>query len=274
MLRVRDALGREHAFSAPPRRIVSLVPSLTETLFALGVGASLVGVTQFCVHPADGVAPLTRVGGTKNPDVTAIRALAPDLVLANKEENRRRDVEALEAAGVRVFVTYARGVREAVDEIRVLGRLCASEPRAGALAAEVEAALARAAESIGERRTATVALIWRDPFMVVGGDTFAHDLLVCCGARNPFAGAGMRRYPRVERREIEAAAPEVILLPTEPYAFGERDREELLTLDCPAARDGRVHVVEGELLSWYGPRMPRALATFAALLRPAARAPA
>ncbi len=265
-----DARGREHAFAAEPHRIVSLVPSLTETLFALGVGARVVGVTEYCVHPAESVAALPRVGGTKNPALDAIRGLAPDLVLANKEENRRRDVEALEASGLRVFVTYARTVREAVDEIRVLGRICAAEPPAETIAGEVEHAIARLAERPAARPTSTVALIWRDPFMVVGGDTFAHDLLVACGARNPFAGEGDRRYPRVDVRALEAAAPEVILLPTEPYAFGARDREELLALDCPAARSGRVHVVEGELLSWYGPRMPRALETFAALLRPAA----
>ncbi len=269
-VRVRDALGREHEFGAPPRRIVSLVPSLTETLFALGVGDSLAGVTEFCVHPADGVAPLPRVGGTKNPSLAAIRSLLPDLVLANKEENRRRDVEALEAAGVPVFVTYARSVREAIDEIRALGRICASEARAEQLEAEVEEALADAARGIGARATTAIALVWRDPFMAVGGDTFAHDLLACCGARNPFAASGKRRYPRLERSELEAAEPEVILLPTEPYPFGERDRAELLELDCPAARDGRVHVVEGELLSWYGPRMPRALATLSELLRPGA----
>ncbi|MEX2205009.1 MAG: helical backbone metal receptor [Myxococcota bacterium] len=270
-MRIADALGREHAFPAPPRRIVSLVPSLTETLFALGVGGTLAGVTDFCVHPADGVAALPRVGGTKNPSLSAIRALAPDLVLANKEENRRRDVESLEAAGVAVFVTYARSVREAVAEIRLLGRICASEAPASRIAAEVEAALASvAARRAGAPATSTAALVWRDPFMVVGGDTFAHDLLLCCGARNPFAGAGPSRYPRVERGALEAAQPEVILLPTEPYAFGERDREELLALDCPASRAGRVHVIEGELLSWYGPRMPRALETIAALLLPGA----
>lgn len=265
-----DATGREHDFRAPPRRIVSLVPSLTETLFALGAGASLVAVTDYCVHPAEAVAKLPHIGGTKNPDVAAIRALCPDLVLANKEENRRRDVETLEAGGVPVFVTYARSVREAIDEIRLLGRICAATPPAEALAREVEAELARQTLRGAEPRTRTVALIWKDPFMAVGGDTFAHDLLVSCGARNPFADAEGRRYPRVDARAIEAAAPEVILLPTEPYAFGASDREELLALDCPAARSGRVHVVEGELLSWYGPRMARALETFGTLLRPAA----
>jgi ABC-type Fe3+-hydroxamate transport system substrate-binding protein len=244
------------------------VPSLTETLFALGAGGAVAGVTDFCVHPADGVASLPHVGGTKNPDVRAIRALGPDLVLANKEENRRRDVEALEAAGVPVFVTYSRSVREAVDEIRALGSICGCESIARTIASEVELALAVAAGRAGGRTVSTVALIWRDPFMAVGGDTFAHDLLVCCGAWNPFARDERRRYPRIDLGELEAAAPEVILLPTEPYAFGERDRAELLALDCPAARDGRVHVIEGELLSWYGPRMPRALATVSRLLLP------
>ena len=193
-------------------------------------------------------------------------------MLANKEENRRRDVEALEADGVPVFVTYARSVREAVDEIGLLGRVCAAEAPAARIAAEVEAALAGASTGRkGAGPTNTAALIWRDPFMAVGGDTFAHDLLLCCGARNPFAGApGASRYPRLDLRALEAAQPEVILLPTEPYAFGERDRDELLALDCPAARAGRVHVIEGELLSWYGPRMPRALREIAALLLPGA----
>lgn len=225
-------------------------------------------MTEFCVHPAAGVAAKPKLGGTKNPDVRAILGLRPDLVLANKEENRRRDVEALTAAGVPVFVTYARGVREALAEIRALARIARRVEEAEALAAPVERALEALAARDSEPRVRTVALIWRDPFMVVGADTFAHDLLTCCGAENPFAGASERRYPRVERAALEAAAPEVILLPTEPYAFGEADRRELAALDCPAARSGRIHVVEGELLTWYGPRMARALETFAALLRP------
>jgi ABC-type Fe3+-hydroxamate transport system substrate-binding protein len=227
-----------------------------------------VGVTEFCVHPAALVAEKPKLGGTKNPDVAAILAQRPDLVVANKEENRRRDVEALATAGVPVFVTYARGVREALAEIRTLAGIVDRAAQAESLAVPVERALAAQAARAGEPCVRTVALIWRDPFMVVGADTFAHDLLSCCGAENPFADEGERRYPRVERAALEAAAPEVILLPTEPYAFGEADRRELLELDCPAARAGRVHVVEGELLTWYGPRMARALETFAALLRP------
>ena len=260
-MRLTDTVGRELELAAAPRRIVSLVPSWSETLFELGAGDLLVGVTEYCVHPADGVARLPKVGGTKNPAVAAIIALRPDLVLANKEENRQRDVERLEAAGVRVFVTYARTVREAVAELRVLGRIAGRESEADAIVAEVETRLAvenRAA------RPRVAALVWRDPLMVVGGDTFASDLMRCAGGENAFAEVS-GRYPRVERGELERAGPQVLLLPTEPYRFEERDRLELLGLDCPAAKSGRVHVIEGELLTWYGPRMARALDTLRGL---------
>ncbi|MFI5315923.1 MAG: helical backbone metal receptor [Myxococcota bacterium] len=260
-----DALGREHEFSAPPARIVSLVPSWTEALFALGLDAEIVGVTDFCVHPAARVARVTRVGGTKNPDVAAIAALRPDLVIANKEENRRRDVERLEAAGLRVFVTYPRTVAGALGELRALGRIVARAGPADSIGREVESLLYALARRAPSRRPRAVALVWRDPLMVVGGDTFASDLIACAGAENPFAGSGAERYPRVDARALEAAAPDVLLLPTEPYRFEDADRRELLELACPAARSGRVHIIEGELLSWYGPRVPRALATLAEL---------
>jgi len=261
-----DALGRTHAFAAPPRRVVSLVPSWTELLFALGAEKTLVGVTEFCVHPAEGVAGVRKVGGTKNPELRAIEALRPELVIANKEENRRRDVERLEAAGIPVFVTYARTVPEAVAELSALGRIVDRADAAERLASEVQAALTERAARPAARRPRVAALVWRDPWMVVGGDTFANDLLERAGGDNPFAAHTGGRYPRIERAELEAAAPDVILLPSEPYRFEERDRLELLALACPAARAGRVHLLEGELLSWYGPRMPRALRTLAELL--------
>jgi ABC-type Fe3+-hydroxamate transport system substrate-binding protein len=262
---VVDSRGRSLELAQPPRRIVSLVPSHTETLFAIGAGSRVVGVTRYCVHPADGVAALPRVGGTKNPDVASILALAPDLVVANREENRRRDVERLEAAGVAVLVTYARTVEQAIEEIRVLGALGECEPAAGALAAQSEQALARARERARGRRVRYLALIWKDPYMAVGPDTFAADLLEACGGVS-LLPAGARRYPRLDEREIEALDPEVILLPSEPYPFQPHEREPLLALRCAAARAGRIHLVEGELLSWYGPRVARALEVFGELL--------
>jgi ABC-type Fe3+-hydroxamate transport system substrate-binding protein len=268
-VKVRDSLGRELELPSAPSRIVSLVPSWTETLFHLGAGDRVVGVTDYCVHPAGSLARVARVGGTKNPALVRVLSLRPDLVLANKEENRARDVERLEANQVPVFVTDARSVRGAVLEIRALGTLVQREAPAQALVAEIERSLERARRRVRAPRPWVVALVWKAPFMAVSRDTFAHALLAECGARNPFENEE-RRYPRIEIRDLEAARPDVLLLPTEPYAFGDLDRQELLGLDCPAARSGRIHVVEGELLSWYGPRIPRALDTFSSLLFPSA----
>jgi ABC-type Fe3+-hydroxamate transport system substrate-binding protein len=271
-LELRDAIGREVELRATPGRIVSLVPSLTETLFALGAGPHVVGVTDFCVHPADEVQRRRRVGGTKTPRLEAILELAPDLVLASKEENRRRDVEALERAGIPVYVTYPRTVHAAALDIELLGRILACPERADAIVGAVEQARARARERAPRPAPRVVALIWKQPYMTLNADTFGHDMLVQSGGSNPFASAE-RRYPRTDESGLGAAAPEVILLPTEPYAFGERDRQELLRLDCPAAASGRIHIVEGELLSWYGPRMARALEVFSELLRGRSPAP-
>jgi ABC-type Fe3+-hydroxamate transport system substrate-binding protein len=248
-----------------PRRIVSLVPSLTEALFALGLGERVVGVTEWCVHPAEGVAPLAKVGGTKNPDIPSILALRPELVLANREENRRRDVEKLEAAGIRVWVTYPRTVRDGVELLAALAELGAPEERRRAVVDPTLRALERAEQQRFEGRVRFVCPIWRDPWMVVGADTFAHDLLTLCGGENAFAEASPRRYPRVKLAEIEAARPELILLPDEPYAFGQRDARELARLDVPAAREGRIHLIDGTLVSWYGPRILQAIETLSAL---------
>jgi ABC-type Fe3+-hydroxamate transport system substrate-binding protein len=261
-----DSLGRELRLTGAPRRIVSLVPSITETLFALGLGPAVAGVTDFCVHPAGEVQHVPKVGGTKNPRLEAVLRLEPDLVIANREENRRRDVERLEAAGAPVFVTYARDVETAIREIEVLGELGERGREARAIAVSVREALRAAREARPVPAPCVVALIWRRPYMAVGADTFAHALLVECGGENPFAERE-RRYPRIDEGALSAAAPDVILLPTEPYAFGEADRQDLLALDCSAARSGRIHVIEGELLTWYGPRMARALPTLSRLLR-------
>jgi ABC-type Fe3+-hydroxamate transport system substrate-binding protein len=225
----------------------------------------VVGVTEWCVHPAEGVAPLTKVGGTKNPDVDLIVALSPELVIANCEENRRRDVERLEAAGIRVWVTHPRTVRDGIALLGALADLGAPEERRRAVVGSSMRALARAEQEQLERRVRFVCPIWRDPWMVVGDDTYAHDLITLCGGENLFVGVGERRYPRVTLAEIEAASPELILLPDEPYAFGHRDAQELGALDVPAAHAGRIHLIDGTLVSWYGPRILPAIETLRAL---------
>jgi ABC-type hemin transport system substrate-binding protein len=238
---------------------------LTEALFVLGLGERVVGVTEWCVHPAEGVAPLTKIGGTKNPDIDAVLALRPELVIANREENRRSDVERLEAAGIRVWVTNPRTVRDGIALLGALADLGAPEERRRAVVDSSMQALARAEQERFEQRVRFVCPIWRDPWMVVGDDTYAHDLITLCGGENLFAGVSERRYPRVTLAEIEAASPELILLPDEPYAFGQRDAQELGALDVPAAHTGRIHLIDGTLVSWYGPRILQAIETLRAL---------
>jgi ABC-type Fe3+-hydroxamate transport system substrate-binding protein len=260
-----------------PQRIVSLVPSLTEALFELGLGPRIVGVTDWCVHPAAAVADLPKVGGTKNPSIARVLELRPDLVIANQEENRERDVERLRAAGVAVWVTYPRTVADGVAVVRELAELGAPPERAGPLIRSLETALERARSATPARRTRVFCAIWKRPWMAVGADTYADDLIALCGGENVF-GAGPegsareRRYPIVDEEQIAAAQPEVILLPDEPYAFGARDVAELAALTTPAAAAGRIHCLDGTLVSLYGPRIARAIGEVTALLAdPAAK---
>ena len=252
-----------------PRRIVSLVPSLTEALFALGLGERVVGVTDWCVHPAAEVARLPKLGGTKTPDLAALRALAPDLVLANREENRKGDVAALEAAGVPVWVSYPRTVREGAELLAELAGLGASRERVAAVVAPTLAAVAAAEARPPGPRPRVFCAIWKGPWMTVNADTYIHDMIRLSGGANVFADRSERRYPIVTEADLVAAAPELVLLPDEPYRFDARDAAELRRLDLPAAREGRIHLIDGTLLSWYGPRIRRALETLQALFAPA-----
>lgn len=229
----------------------------------------MVGVTEWCIHPAGGVAPLPKLGGTKDPDIAAIVALAPDLVIANHEENTKRAVSELQGAGLHVWVTYPRTAEEGVAVLRELAALGAGEGAIREVVEPVEAALARARRDRGgDDGVALFCPIWREPWMSVGADTFGHAMLELCGGRNIFADRDERRYPIVTLDEVVAAQPEVVLLPDEPYEFGPRDVEELRGLDIPAARDGRIHVVDGTWVTWYGPRMKTALERLPQLLRP------
>lgn len=249
-----------------PQRIVSLVPCLTEALFVLGLGERVVGVTDWCVHPEREVARLPKVGGTKNAKVDRIVALSPDLVIANREENTKRVVERLQRAGVDVWVTYPRTVREGAALLRELAELGAPEPVWREVVEPVEEAVARAERQRPAEPVSVFCPIWRDPWMSIGPDTYAHDLVVLCGGRNVFEDRHDRRYPIVRLEAVEAARPEVILLPDEPYAFGAEDVAELRRLDVPAARDGRIHLIDGTWVSWYGPRIRPALEALGALL--------
>ena len=252
-----------YALIVAPQRIVSLVPSLTEALFALGVGERVVGRTRYCTQPPRRVGRVEKVGGTKKVDVERVLGLAPDLVVAVREENARESVEALREAGVPVFL----GAPETVaDALKMLGELAAlvEAPRAGAVLGPIERVHEELRRTRFARRPRVFVPIWKGPYMGVGSDTYVHDIVGVSGGENVCGGHA--RYPVVSVEEIEALQPEVVLLPDEPYPFSAEDLAEFYTLDVPAAHEDRIHLVDGKLLTWYGPRMAGSLRQLSALL--------
>lgn len=237
-----DDIGTPYRPSRPPQRVVSLVPSLTETV-ACSAAELLVGVTDWCTHPAD--LDLPRVKGTKWPDLGAIHALRPDLVLANAEENRAEDLAALRSAGIAVWVTAPATVSEALGSLgRMLSALSVEEPAWLAAARKTWEAPAPAVA----RRA--IVPIWRRPWMVLGRDTFAGDLLGRLGVHNVYANHA-ERYPKIELAELRAAGGELVVLPDEPYAFSATDGPE-------AFPGQRCVCVSGRHLTWYGPSLVEA----------------
>lgn len=262
-LQETDDAGRLIELASPPERIVSLVPSVTELVCSLGGESRLVGVTDYCTDPPEAVAKVAKVGGTKNPDCARVVALRPDVVLVNSEENRREDYDRLIAAGVTVWVTFPTGVAGAALSIRRLGVVLGFENQATRLADLIEEKLRRI--ELPARRARFFCPIWRNPWMSFNRETFAHDLLLRAGGEN-VCGDASDRYPSIELATIAERAPEVILLPDEPYRFSAKHRDSLGPLaETPAMRAGRVRFVDGKALSWYGPRTPAALDYFAAL---------
>lgn len=240
---MRDDLGADVGVPRPPRRVVSLVPSLTEAL-AVTVPDRLVGATDWCTHPAGLDVP--RVRGTKNPDRAAIAALRPDLVVANQEENRQLDVERLRAAGIPVWVTVIESLDEALHSMRRLFAdvLDAGEPD------WLTRATAEWAQPAPETELRVVVPIWRDPWMAVGPRTFSGDLLRLLGLRNVVDDPA-QRYPRIEPADLGPDALDRVLLPDEPYVFTAEDGPE-------AFAGVRSVLVSGRDLTWYGPSLATA----------------
>ena len=215
-------------------RIVSLVPSLTETLSAWGIEP--VACTRFCERP-----DLPHVGGTKDPDVGAIVALGPDLVVVDEEENRVEDARALEAAGVRVFATAVRSVADVAEQLGDLARVV------GVDASTLPDAAPQPAVPV---RLRAFVPIWRRPWIGLGAGTYGSSLLAAVGVGNVLTGDD--RYPEVALDEVRGLAPDVVLAPSEPYPFRERHLAELSTV-APA------RLVDGQDLFWWGVRTPAAL---------------
>ncbi|MBI1381673.1 MAG: ABC transporter substrate-binding protein [Planctomycetaceae bacterium] len=233
-------------------RIVSLCPSLTELVFELGLGSKLVGVTEYCIRPADGVLHLAKVGGTKDPNLARIAELRPDLVLMNEEENRREDADELARLGLETHATFPCTVEETAATVREIGRRLAAVPAAERIAEGIEAALARAAKATACRPPLRFAyVIWRKPWMTAAEGTYVSSLLEAAGGDN-VVGPCPSRYPAIGEDQLAAANPGAVLLATEPFPFQPKHVAELSQASGISAC--RFRIADGELLSWHGAR--------------------
>lgn len=237
-----------------PQRIISLVPSQTELLVDLGIDRELVGITKFCIHPAGMSISKSIVGGTKTLHLDRIRTLRPDLIIANKEENTRQEIDELQR-DYPVHVTDIVTLPDALRMIEEVGTLVGKRAAAMDLAQRIDQGLmAISGERLaqGNPPLSVAYLIWRQPYMVAASDTFIHSMLEIAGFRNAFAG--QKRYPEITADELKAARPDLVFLSSEPYPFQPRHLTEFQRI-CPEAR---VLVVDGELFSWYGSRLLQA----------------
>jgi ABC-type Fe3+-hydroxamate transport system substrate-binding protein len=279
VLRITDDRNRELYLARRPARVVSLVPSETVSLFDLGVGDRLVGRTRYCVEPAGRVDEVPEIGGTKDPDVDAIAELAPDLVLANQEENAQPVLEKLVARGLAVFISFPIRAAEGIAHVARLARLLGvdAEPGPRELIRRGYRAVAEARENPPDRRPSVFVPIWMDPLMTISADTFGSSMVELAGGRNLFADRRRRyplaadlgereplpdqqvagrdtRYPRVTMDEVNERAPELVLLPDEPHPFGDSEAAVFREQPTPAAERGAVALCDGKDLFWYGSR--------------------
>jgi ABC-type Fe3+-hydroxamate transport system substrate-binding protein len=268
---------------------------MTESLFELGLGPAMVGVTDYCLHPKEALRGLPRLGGTKNPRLEEICSLQPDLVLANWEENTRSTVEALEARGIPVWVTFPHTVLESLEVLWKLVELFRS-PEAGQRLRTLELTLDWTLSAVDEGQALRYFCpIWQETtqggqtwWMTFNRQTYPSDLLLLLGGENVFAGRERRypleadlglepaqdpgerdtRYPRVTVEEVIAAQPDAILLPDEPFAFGEAQARQVADLlsETPAAQNNCIYHFDGSLITWHGTRLARALRELPAIL--------
>ena len=255
MQRVTDQTGRTVEVPDFPERIISLVPSLTELLYDLGMGQRVVGITKFCIHPQSWFKEKTRVGGTKILRHSIIDSLNPDLIIANKEENTREDVELL-GKKYPVWVSNVNTLEDALVMIRQLGVITTKKQEAEKLALQIDAAFAELQPGPELR---TVYLIWRKPYMAAGHDTFINDMMQRCGFQNVIA---QDRYPELKEQDLLHSDPELVLFSSEPYPFKEHHMEQLQKL-LPHTR---MQLINGEPFSWYGSRLLQSVPYFKKLL--------
>ena len=242
-----DQLHREVKINFPPKRIISLVPSQTELLIDLGLENELVAITRFCIHPKHIFETKIKVGGTKNYKLDKIRALKPDLIIANKEENDKESLEAL-AKEFPVWISDIKTLEDAFEMIKGIGKISNTKVEAEKMLSVLKKQFNEL--DIYRREKKVVYLIWKDPFMTISQDTFIHDILKRAGFQNAFANLE-GRYPEISLEDIKAQKPDYIFLSSEPYPFKTKHiawfQENLPNV--------KVRIVDGEMFSWYGSRL-------------------
>lgn len=252
-------MGRKVAFPFPPRRIVSIVPSQTELLYDLGLDAEVAGLTKFCIHPPEWRRSKVQVGGTKQLHPDRIDALRPDLIIGNKEENDREQIEAL-ARRYPVWMSDIRSLPDALDMITRIGEITDRASQADELSSRITQAFDELSTFVAARPPRRTAyFIWRNPWMAVAADTFIHEMMGRAGFLNAFGD--MERYPEISLAQLAEANPDAILLSSEPYPFREKHFAEFRTC-CPMAD---IRIVDGEMFSWYGSRLLQAAKYFRVL---------
>ncbi len=242
----------------PPQRIVSLVPSLTELLFYLGLDKETIGITKFCVHPEEWFRTKTRIGGTKDVNIQKLASLLPDLVLCNKEENTAEQVNAI-AEKFSVWLTDIKTFEDSLRMIIAIGDLTGKTAAAEKLVADIQTAFA-SIEHLRQEKLRTAYLIWKDPYMTIGGDTFISDMMGKAGLENIYKD--QLRYPQLTIAELQALKPELLLLSSEPFPFKEKHIAEL-QVSLPGTK---ILLADGEMFSWYGSRMLAAAGYFKGLI--------
>lgn len=254
--RFRDQLSREVAVPFPPEKIISLVPSQTELLFDLGLEKEVIGVTKFCVHPAEECKKRIRIGGTKKVQMEKITQLQPDLIIANKEENDEMQIKAL-AAQFPVWISDVHSISDAFEMIKNVGEFTGKAEEAMQLINRIKSSFE---DTLSVAPFINAAyLIWKNPYMTVGDNTFIHSMLELAGFTNVFKGR--KRYPETTISEIKSLNPQVILLSSEPYPFLQKHVSEFKN-ELPGIK---IILVDGEMFSWYGSRMLQSAAYIKAL---------
>ena len=244
--------------SVSPQRIISLVPSITELLFYLGLEENIVGITKFCVHPREFVLTKTKIGGTKNINISKIRSLKPDLIIANKEENVEEQINFL-TKDFPIFLTDVNDLSSALIMIKNIGQITHKIKEATNLIDDINKKLSLL--TLVPSKLNAAYLIWKDPYMSIGGDTYINEMLCHCGFNNIFLN--QKRYPAVTINELKSKNCKLLLLSTEPYPFKQKHIDEL-KIELP---DTTIILVDGEMFSWYGSRLLFAADYFQCLIQ-------